>query len=78
LFFCGIGTFVNGASETLPRSATRPNDAFASRASDPRQGGRRGRHLGVTQRGRIAYAQKACLIDTDAIDTRPASSMSDQ
>ena len=78
LFFGGIGTFVKARSETHAQVGDKANDALrvdgeAVRAKVIGEGA----NLGVTQRGRIAYAQKGGRIDTDAIDNSAGVSMSD-
>ena len=75
LFFGGIGTFVKARAETR-RSATR-NDALRVDGETLRAAGREGANLGVTQRGRVAYALAGGRIDTDAIDNSAGVSMSD-
>src|SRR6185312_5500869 len=69
LFFGGIGTFVKARAETHAEVGDRANDAVridgeAIRAKVVGEGA----NLGVTQRGRVAYALKGGRIDTDAID----------
>src|SRR3954470_4208100 len=78
LFFGGIGTFVKAHNETHAEVGDRANDscrvnAEALRAKVVGEGA----NLGVTQRGRIAYALKGGRIDTDAIDNSAGVSMSD-
>ncbi len=78
LFFGGIGTFVKARSESHAEVGDRANDALridgeAIRAKVVGEGA----NLGVTQRGRIAYALKGGRIDTDAIDNSAGVSMSD-
>ena len=78
LFFGGIGTFVKARSETHGQVGDKANDALrvdgeAVRAKVIAEGA----NLGVTQRGRIAYAQQGGRIDTDAIDNSAGVSMSD-
>jgi glutamate dehydrogenase len=78
LFFGGIGTFVKGRGETHAQVGDKTNDALridgeAIRAKVVGEGA----NLGVTQKGRIAYAQKGGRIDTDAIDNSAGVSMSD-
>ncbi len=78
LFFGGIGTFVKARAETHAQVGDKANDALridgeAIRAKVVGEGA----NLGVTQRGRIAYAQKGGRIDTDAIDNSAGVSMSD-
>jgi glutamate dehydrogenase len=78
LFFGGIGTFVKARAETHAQVGDKANDALridgeAIRAKVVGEGA----NLGVTQRGRSAYAQKGGRIDTDAIDNSAGVSMSD-
>jgi glutamate dehydrogenase len=78
LFFGGIGTFVKAASESHADAGDKTNDALringeAIRVTVVGEGA----NLGVTQRGRIAYALKGGRIDTDAIDNSAGVSMSD-
>jgi glutamate dehydrogenase len=78
LFFGGIGTFVKARAETHAQVGDKANDALRidGEAIRARVVGE-GANLGVTQRGRIAYAQKGGRIDTDAIDNSAGVSMSD-
>jgi glutamate dehydrogenase len=78
LFFGGIGTFIKARAETHAQVGDKANDALridgeAVRAKVVGEGA----NLGVTQKGRIAYAQKGGRIDTDAIDNSAGVSMSD-
>jgi glutamate dehydrogenase len=78
LFFGGIGTFVKARGESHAEVGDRANDAAridgeAVRATVVGEGA----NLGVTERGRIAYALKGGRIDTDAIDNSAGVSMSD-
>src|SRR5207302_427416 len=78
LFFGGIGTLVKAHNETHAEVGDRANDAVridgeAIRAKIVGEGA----NLGVTQRGRVAYALKGGRIDTDAIDNSAGVSMSD-
>ena len=78
LFFGGIGTFVKARAESHAQVGDKANDALRidGEAIRARVVGE-GANLGVTQRGRIAYAQKGGRIDTDAIDNSAGVSMSD-
>ncbi len=78
LFFGGIGTFVKAHGETHAQVGDKANDALRidGEAIRARVVGE-GANLGVTQRGRVAYAQKGGRIDTDAIDNSAGVSMSD-
>jgi glutamate dehydrogenase len=78
LFFGGIGTFVKAPDETHTQVGDKANDALridgkAIRAKVVGEGA----NLGVTQKGRIAYAATGGRIDTDAIDNSAGVSMSD-
>src|SRR5207248_11130556 len=78
LFFGGIGTFVKAHNETQAEVGDRANDSVrvdgeALRAKVVGEGA----NLGVTQRGRVAYALKGGRIDTDAIDNSAGVDMSD-
>ncbi|HVB15767.1 MAG TPA: NAD-glutamate dehydrogenase [Stellaceae bacterium] len=78
LFFGGIGTFVKARGESHAEVGDRANDALrvdgeALRATVVGEGA----NLGVTQKGRVAYALKGGRIDTDAIDNSAGVSMSD-
>jgi glutamate dehydrogenase len=78
LFFGGIGTFVKAHSESHAEVGDRANDATridgeAIRAKIVGEGA----NLGITERGRVAYALKGGRIDTDAIDNSAGVSMSD-
>jgi glutamate dehydrogenase len=78
LFFGGIGTFVKAHNETHAEVGDRANDALRvdGEALRARVVGE-GANLGVTQRGRVAYALKGGRIDTDAIDNSAGVDMSD-
>ncbi|HLY45353.1 MAG TPA: NAD-glutamate dehydrogenase [Stellaceae bacterium] len=78
LLFGGIGTFVKARGESQAEVGDRANDALrvdgeALRAKVVGEGA----NLGVTQRGRVAYALQGGRIDTDAIDNSAGVSMSD-
>jgi glutamate dehydrogenase len=78
LFFGGIGTFIKARAESHLDVGDRANDALRVDAENLRAtvvG--EGANLGVTEKGRIAYALKGGLIDTDAIDNSAGVSMSD-
>ena len=78
LFFGGIGTFVKARGETHAQVGDKANDALRVDGENIRaKVVGEGANLGVTQRGRIAYARKGGLIDTDAIDNSAGVSMSD-
>ncbi|HEY1795047.1 MAG TPA: NAD-glutamate dehydrogenase, partial [Stellaceae bacterium] len=78
LFFGGIGTFIKARAESHLDVGDRANDALRVDAETIRAtvvG--EGANLGVTEKGRIAYALRGGLIDTDAIDNSAGVSMSD-
>jgi glutamate dehydrogenase len=78
LFFGGIGTFVKARGESHAEVGDRANDGLRIDGEDIRAtvvG--EGANLGVTERGRIAYALNGGRIDTDAIDNSAGVSMSD-
>jgi glutamate dehydrogenase len=78
LFFGGIGTFVKARAETHAQVGDKANDALRIDGETIRaRVVGEGANLGVTQLGRIAYAQKGGRIDTDAIDNSAGVSMSD-
>ena len=65
----GIGTYVKAREEAHADVGDRANDALRLNADELRckvigEGG----NLGLTQRGRIAYAQQGGRLNTDAID----------
>ncbi len=74
----GIGTFVKAVSETSEQVGDRANDALRVNGENVRakcivEGG----NLGLTQLGRIEYAQKGGLINTDFIDNSAGVDCSD-
>ncbi len=78
LWFGGIGTYVKAAEEDDASVGDRANDGIRVVAGDVRArviG--EGANLGMTQRGRIAYAQKGGRINTDAIDNSAGVNSSD-
>ena len=78
LFFGGIGTFVKAKGESHAEVGDRGNDAL--RIDGERVRAKvvgEGANLGVTQRGRVAYALQGGRIDTDAIDNSAGVSLSD-
>jgi len=69
LYNGGIGTYVKASRETHAQVGDRTNDAVRVNGADLRckvvaEGG----NLGLTQLGRIEYAQRGGRINTDAID----------
>ena len=78
LWFGGIGTYIKAGDEDDGAVGDRANDAIrvTADAVQARVIGE-GANLGVTQRGRIAYALKGGRIDTDAIDNSAGVNSSD-
>ena len=78
LWFGGIGTYVKAKEERNADVGDRANDALRVDAEDLRASVvGEGANLGVTQRGRIAYALKGGRINTDAIDNSAGVDTSD-
>ena len=78
LWFGGIGTYVKAAEESHLQAGDRASDALRIDAGEVRArviG--EGANLGVTQRGRIAYAARGGRLNTDAIDNSAGVDMSD-
>jgi glutamate dehydrogenase len=74
----GIGTYVKSAKERQAEAFDRTNDPVRVDAEDLRclivgEGG----NLGLTQRGRIAFARKGGRINTDSIDNSAGVDCSD-
>lgn len=74
LYNGGIGTYVKASRETHLQVGDRANDAIRVNGADLRckvvaEGG----NLGLTQLGRIEFAQRGDRINTDAIDNSRAS-----
>ncbi len=74
----GIGTYFKAASESHADCGDRANDAIRVNGAQLRckvvaEGG----NLGATQRGRIEFAQRGGLINTDAIDNSAGVDCSD-
>ncbi|MEA3217443.1 MAG: glutamate dehydrogenase [Acidimicrobiia bacterium] len=74
----GIGTYVKASFESHFEVGDKANDAVRVDASDLRcrvvgEGG----NLGFTQRGRVEFAQRGGLINTDAIDNSAGVDCSD-
>ncbi len=75
----GIGTYVKGSSETHADAGDKANDAIRVDGRDLRvrcvgEGG----NLGLTQRGRIEYAQAGGRVNTDFIDNSAGVDTSDR
>ncbi|MDH4414553.1 MAG: NAD-glutamate dehydrogenase, partial [Rhizobium sp.] len=78
LWFGGIGTYIKAGSETDAEVGDRANDAIRINATDVRAkviG--EGANLGVTQKGRIAYALNGGRCNSDAIDNSAGVNSSD-
>ena len=74
----GIGTYIKAASESHAECGDRANDAIRVNGAELRckvvaEGG----NLGCTQNGRIEFAQRGGLINTDAIDNSAGVDCSD-
>jgi glutamate dehydrogenase len=74
----GIGTYVKAAQERQAEASDRTNDPVRVNSEDLRcliigEGG----NLGLTQRGRIAFARKGGRINTDSIDNSAGVDCSD-
>ncbi|MBJ3785244.1 NAD-glutamate dehydrogenase [Devosia sediminis] len=78
LWFGGIGTYIKAADEEDAKVGDRANDAIRVTAEQVRaKVVGEGANLGVTQRGRIAYARQGGRINTDAIDNSAGVNSSD-
>ena len=78
LWFGGIGTYIKAEDEEDAKVGDRANDAIRISADRVRaKVVGEGANLGVTQRGRIAYALKGGRINTDAIDNSAGVNSSD-
>jgi glutamate dehydrogenase len=78
LWFGGIGTYVRAPGESHAEIGDRANDALRITSGEIRaKVVGEGANLGVTQRGRIAYALAGGRIDTDAIDNSAGVDTSD-
>ncbi|MBO3758247.1 NAD-glutamate dehydrogenase [Ciceribacter sp. L1K22] len=78
LWFGGIGTYIRSATETDAEVGDRANDAIRVTADEVRAkviG--EGANLGVTQKGRIAFALAGGRINSDAIDNSAGVNSSD-
>ncbi|WP_165217077.1 NAD-glutamate dehydrogenase [Affinirhizobium pseudoryzae] len=78
LWFGGIGTYIKAQSETDAEVGDRANDPIRVAAAEVRAkviG--EGANLGVTQKGRIAYALNGGRINSDAIDNSAGVNSSD-
>jgi glutamate dehydrogenase len=78
LWLGGIGTYVKASAETHVDVGDRTNDAVRVDAEDLRcKVAGEGANLGITQRGRIAYALKGGRLNTDAVDNSAGVDCSD-
>lgn len=79
LWFGGIGTYVKSVEEADADVGDRANDAIRVAAAElnVRVVGE-GANLGLTQRGRIAFAARGGRTNTDAIDNSAGVNSSDQ
>ncbi|SFV35623.1 glutamate dehydrogenase [Devosia crocina] len=78
MWFGGIGTYIRATEEDDAAVGDRANDAIRVTAADVRaKVVGEGANLGVTQRGRIAYALNGGRINTDAIDNSAGVNSSD-
>jgi glutamate dehydrogenase len=78
LYFGGIGTYVKGPNETDAQVGDKANDAIRIDGAEVRAkviG--EGANLGLTQAGRIAFAQSGGRLNTDAIDNSAGVDSSD-
>ncbi len=78
LWFGGIGTYIKAPEETSAEVGDRANDAIRVSGTEVRArviG--EGANLGVTQKGRIAFALKGGRINSDAIDNSAGVNSSD-
>ncbi|SIQ85302.1 glutamate dehydrogenase [Rhizobium sp. RU20A] len=78
LWFGGIGTYIRAATESDAEAGDRANDAIRVTADEVRArviG--EGANLGVTQKGRIAYALSGGRCNSDAIDNSAGVNSSD-
>ncbi|WP_159952789.1 NAD-glutamate dehydrogenase [Rhizobium sp. 18065] len=78
MWFGGIGTYIKAAGETDAEVGDRANDAIRITATEVRAkviG--EGANLGVTQKGRIAYALNGGRVNSDAIDNSAGVNSSD-
>lgn len=78
LWFGGIGTYVKAEDESNADAGDRANDAIRINGSDLRvKVVGEGANLGVTQRGRIEFAQEGGRINTDFVDNSAGVDCSD-
>ena len=78
LFFGGIGTYVKSRQETDADVGDRANDALRVNGDEVQATViAEGANLGVTQLGRVEYALKGGLINTDSVDNSAGVDCSD-
>ena len=78
LYLGGIGTYVKSSAESHADAGDKASDAVRVNGADLRvQVVGEGANLGLTQRGRIEFAQAGGRIDTDAIDNSAGVDCSD-
>jgi glutamate dehydrogenase len=78
LWFGGIGTYIKAPGETHADAGDRANDSIRADATELRAkviG--EGANLGVTQKGRVAFALNGGRINTDAVDNSAGVNSSD-
>jgi glutamate dehydrogenase len=78
MWFGGIGNYIKARAESHAEVGDKANDALRVDAEDLRaQVVGEGANLGVTQKGRIAFARAGGRINTDAIDNSAGVDTSD-
>jgi glutamate dehydrogenase len=78
MYFGGIGTYIKAGDESHEEVGDRANEALRINGTELRaKVVGEGANLGMTQRGRIEYAQKGGRINTDAIDNSAGVDTSD-
>lgn len=78
LYFGGIGTYVKASAETHDDVSDRANDPLRVNGAEVRaKVVGEGANLGLSQRGRIEYAQKGGRLNTDAVDNSAGVDTSD-
>jgi glutamate dehydrogenase len=78
MWFGGIGTYIKARAETNADVGDKANDGLRVDAEDMKaQVVGEGANLGVTQKGRIAFARVGGRINTDAIDNSAGVDTSD-
>jgi glutamate dehydrogenase len=78
MWFGGIGTYIKARGETNADAGDKGNDSIRVDAEDMKaQVVGEGANLGVTQKGRIAFARHGGRINTDAVDNSAGVDTSD-